>query len=286
MHQISRCKPLLGTYVEVHLSSSTASESDLMHLSQTAFSRIESVQKLMSFHDAESDISRINRKAYEQKITVAEDTRTVLELSLNLSRQSMGVFDISVAPLLIEQGLLPELKCHTDSRGNWKDIILDGNKVYFNRPMILDVGGIAKGYAVDKACESIIREANSQDVDFVINAGGDLRMSTWQGQTLRISTPFNQKKFSEIAMKNCAVATSGDYLLEGKLAIISKNIDIAQDRQNSDRPLSVSVFSEHCVFSDALTKCVFLSKNPIELLKLYDAKAFVIYSDKSSRWLN
>ncbi len=282
MAEISRCKPLLGTYVELSLCSKILTDSQLLELSQLGFVEIEKIHQLMSFHETESDLSRINRQASSQVVSITSDIHKVLQQALMLSEQTNGLFDISIAPLLMEQSLLPVMEnVSIDSEANWQDIVLNESGVRFKKPLAIDLGGIAKGYAVDKAYEAILETSKDPDIKILINAGGDLRFSQWQQQPLLIPTPFFENPDIELLMQNSAVATSGDYLLEGKHAILSKQSMVLENR-----PLSVSVFAENCMIADALTKWVFLSPKPLELLQIYKAKAFIIKHDKNNEWLN
>lgn len=281
MAEISRCKPLLGTYVELDIFSKSLSESALLSLSQRAFDEIQWIHSLMSFHESNSDVSSINQFAYKTAVKISKDTRRVLEFALHLSEQSDGIFDISIAPALVEQGLLPDPKIATDKSASWQNIGLNKEGVIFTKPLLIDLGGVAKGYAVDRAYSALQEAINEDGLEVRINAGGDLKMSHWQEQPLRINTPFANNLYRDILMLDSAVATSGEYFLEGKHAIVVKG-----ESPIAPRPLSASVFSDSCMVSDALTKLVFLTPNPRKILKQHNAKAFIIQSDKTNCWIN
>lgn len=286
MAEISRCKPLLGTYVELDLVSKSLSDSALLSLSQRAFDEIQGIHSLMSFHESNSDVSSINQFAHKTTVKISKDTRRVLEFALHLSEQSDGVFDISVAPFLVNQGLLPDPKIAIDDKASWQDICLNNDGVTLTKPLLIDLGGVAKGYAVDKAYSALQEAINEDGLEVRINAGGDLKMSHWEEQPLRINTPFSNNLYRDILMLDSAAATSGDYLLDGKHAIISKKNNSTNGSFTSPRPLSVSIFSESCMVSDSLTKLAFLTSNPRKILEHYNAKAFIIQSDKTNCWIN
>ena len=75
-----------------------------------------------------------------------------------------------------------------DSAG-WRDIeLVDGNGVRFARPLRVDLGGIAKGYAVDLA----VRTLQELEIDRIaVNAGGDLRIAGLQPRTIHLRHPQN-----------------------------------------------------------------------------------------------
>src|SRR5438045_6184757 len=96
----SRCRPLLGTFVEV-----TADREDAI---EAAFAAIEKVHRLMSAHEPESDVSRINRGGHLRAIEVHDWTARVLERALFWSKRSEGAFDVVRAgKAAVERSLLP-----------------------------------------------------------------------------------------------------------------------------------------------------------------------------------
>jgi hypothetical protein len=149
---ICRARPLLGTFVEIR--SAGASRSAAEQAVEAAFAAIAKVQRLMSFHDADSDVSRLNREAFNHSVVVDPWTYEVLETALALHRQSMGAFDIAVAPALQELGVLPSNEGERDvgriERATSGAIeLLPDNRVCFHHPATrIDLGGIAKGFAV------------------------------------------------------------------------------------------------------------------------------------------
>ncbi len=134
---------------------------------------VERVERLMSFHDADSELSRLNRNAGRTPQTVHPWTWAVLRRALRIAEASDGLFDITVAPLLVREGLLPGTAETSLQCGNWRHIVLMPDcRVFLARPMLLDLGGIAKGFAVDRAIHELTRRRCTQGV---VNAGGDLR---------------------------------------------------------------------------------------------------------------
>src|SRR6201995_943978 len=94
---IKRCRPLLGTFVEISISDDRP-EHALHALADIAFGRIARVQSLMSFHDASSELSRLNACGHLHPLPVNEWTYEVIAEAVRLGRVSDGVFDIAVAP--------------------------------------------------------------------------------------------------------------------------------------------------------------------------------------------
>lgn len=266
MNSISRCKPLLGTYVRLSLTADAARET-LLAMSVRAFARIERVERLMSFHDPDSELSRLNRLAHRQPCPVSAETGAVLRQALRLSRASHGLFDISIAPALIRQGLLPAIDGDIDESANWRDLRLENGRVSFAKKMLIDLGGIAKGYAVDQAMSVL-----SDDIDAVINAGGDIRMNRWQDKTVSIRyAASGHEQTVEAPMRATAIASSASYYLNGKGAIIAPG-----QRQAPDSPCVYSVFASNCMLADALTKIAFLSGGRHDLIRAFDARLLCV----------
>lgn len=266
MNSISRCKPLLGTYVRLTLTADVARET-LLEMSVRAFARIERVERLMSFHDPDSELSRLNRLAHRQPCPVSAETEAVLRQALRLSRASQGLFDISIAPALIRQGLLPAVGVDIDASANWRDLHVENGRVSFAKKMLIDLGGIAKGYAVDQAMSVL-----SDDIDAVINAGGDIRMNRWQDKTVSIRyAASGHEQTVEAPMRAAAIASSASYYLNGKGAIIAPG-----QRQAADSPCVYSVFASNCMLADALTKIAFLSGGRLDLIRAFDARLLCV----------
>lgn len=266
MNSISRCKPLLGTYVRLSLTADAARET-LLEMSVRAYARIERVERLMSFHDPDSELSRLNRLAHRQPCPVSTETETVLRQALRLSRASQGLFDISIAPALIRRGLLPAIDVDIDTSANWRDLRVENGRVSFAKKMLIDLGGIAKGYAVDQAMSVL-----SDDIDAVINAGGDIRMNRWQDKTVSIRyAASGHDQTVETPMRAAAIASSASYYLNGKGAIIAPG-----QRQAADSPCVYSVFASNCMLADALTKIAFLSGGRHDLIRASGARLLCV----------
>lgn len=270
MNSISRCKPLLGTYVRLTLTADAARET-LLAMSVRAFARIQRVERLMSFHDPDSELSRLNRLAHRRPCPVSAETGAVLRQAQRLSRASHGLFDISIAPALIRQGLLPavdaDIDADIDASANWRDLRLENGQVSFAKKMLIDLGGIAKGYAVDQAMSVL-----SDDIDAVINAGGDIRMNRWRDKTVSIRyAASGHDQTVEAPMRAAAIASSAGYYLNGKSAIIAPG-----QRQAPASPCVYSVFASNCMLADALTKIAFLSGGRHDLIRASGARLLCV----------
>src|SRR5262245_6968874 len=120
---LRRARPLLGTLVEI--TAHGACRVQLTQAVNAAFDTVASVQRLMSFHDAASDVGRMNRLAHRIAVRVHPWTWRVLHAAQRLARASAGVFDVTVGGELMRLGDLPAaVRGNLDRRARWADVRL------------------------------------------------------------------------------------------------------------------------------------------------------------------
>ena len=272
MNTISRSKPLLGTFVEISLSADVL-DDELLAASTLAYAEIERIQNLMSFHDSDSELSTINKNAYEGAVPISRDTTAVLNHAQSLSRLTRGLYDIAIGHDLMRLGGLPQNYKDSEA-GNWQDFEILGSEVSFKRNIKIDLGGIAKGYAVDCAASALTCCGTTFE-QITINAGGDIWMLNWHGQHVNVRHPNARKRnsFCAIEMASAALATSAPNHV-GRNSLIINPVS----REYISSTNSISVFAPSCMVADALTKAVFLSSDPNELLMHFSASAVCIDS--------
>jgi thiamine biosynthesis lipoprotein len=255
-----RCKPLLGTYVEI-------STSDGIHSAQAiegAFIAIEKVQALMSFHDAQSELSKINALAHLQSVSIDPWTARALRIAQKLHQQSNGLFNCGIGQHLVKSDLLP--KHCSNNRSEFGGIehllFLEDHLIRSSKPLCLDLGGIAKGFAVDMAV-NVLQDAGIHSAS--VNAGGDLRLFGDTAKTIYLRNPGNPQALLDVGtLQNGAMATSGLYFAKGARSAYKQSCSHIVDpiRQASIHfSESYSVIAHECVFADALTKVVSISGN-------------------------
>ncbi len=282
---LERCKTLLGTFVEIELKGAV-DDDELIALSNSLFDEIERIHNLFSFHSELSEISALNRQALDLAnraeddknsltLTVSEDLNKVLSLALQLNQFTRGLYDITVAPSLILNEQLPNhlaltlVNRHcTLSLGNSSHITCKDGEVTITKPLCIDLGGIAKGYAVDCALKKV-----PEHIFCRINAGGDLAINQWKNEEVAVKYNKRGSALRTVKMQNRALATSGNYLRDKKSAFVNpltgKHIKFKG---------SMSVFSADVMLSDALTKAMILSSRAQrrQLAKYYNAQAIKI----------
>ena len=266
---LRRARPLLGTFVEVAVSAKTREME--WQAAIAAFEAVADVHRLMSFHEPDSDVTRINRCAHARPVEVDSRTYAVLCRARLLSRESNGVFDCSVGNRLMALGVLPRTPgLRADRAATWRDVtLLPGNHVRFRRRLTLDLGGIAKGFAVDQAIETLAQRGATAAC---VNAGGDLRVFGDCDWPIALRRPDAPGEFVSLPpLRNRALATTADtFAPHGAI------VDPASG-QSLRSPRSVSVLAPTCMDADALTKVVWLEEHlPVSLLEKMDAHAIVL----------
>ena len=282
--EMRRARPLLGTIVDIQARGPGKMTESAV---EAGFAAITRIQRLMSFHENESDVSRLNREAWRGAVKVHSLTWRVLKAAQEFSRRSAGVFDITIAPSLAEWNYLPALDLPADERARWRDIVLLSNgSVRFRRKLAIDLGGIAKGFAVDRAVEAMRRAGACAGL---VNAGGDARAFGEGSEILRLRHPADPlNSAGTIALRRCALATSASYFSREHRngGWVSPLID-GRTRRAMAGSLSVTVTAPTCLVADALTKIVFaLGDKAASLLKTYRADALLIERSGRAHWLS
>jgi thiamine biosynthesis lipoprotein len=276
--EIRRARPLLGTIVDLRCDGS-AEEIE------SGFVAIAKVHRLMSFHNAASDISRINREAFYRNVTVDPWTWRVLKAARHFASESDGTFDVTVAHQLAKWNYLPR-QHRSASDGDWRDIVLEENcAVRFRRRVIVDLGGIAKGFAVDRAVKALRRAGVSRGI---VNAGGDLRAFGSTSQQVHVRHPLEPARAAgAVTLRERAMATSGIYFARRSYRGMSVSPLLnGRTCRSSRRAISVSVAAADCMTADALTKIVFaLGENAAPLLARHRADALLLERDGAPCWM-
>ena len=202
---------------------------------EAGFEQLKRIDAMMSDYKNDSELSRVNREAFTNPVKVSPELFEILQKSVAFSRLSNGAFDITVGPLVDlwhkagEANAVPDENtlAAAKARVGFEKLILDANErtVRFAvKGMRLDLGGIAKGYAVDKAVEAMRREGA---IGGMVDAGGDIRCfgkpadkDTWRVglQNPVAANPTNsngaigtEQVLMVLKLNDMAVATSGDY---------------------------------------------------------------------------
>lgn len=217
-------KNLMGTEFSVtalHTSIDTCKKALLK-----AMKEVERIESFTSNYRKGTEISIVNDSAFHHPVKVSEELFNLLERSIAYSEKYEGVFDITVGPITDYFGLNSEHPLDVKPDKNridsllkftgYKLIQLSRNELtvkFLKNGMKLDLGGIAKGYAIDKAAEKLKSEGVT---NFLISGGGDISVSGLNSQrekwTVGIKNPRDESKLSgAVTISDQSAATSGDY---------------------------------------------------------------------------
>jgi thiamine biosynthesis lipoprotein len=289
---IEGTRSMMGTSVTItaiHSSSEEAKEAVNL-----AFSEMRRVEDLMSVYREHSEVSILNRKGFIENASA--ETVYVIKKAIHYSELSGGAFSIGVLPLLdlweerLKAGRFPTDKEINDmlELADYKNIVIDGRDVRFLKGgMRITLGGIAKGYAVDRAIETLM-QSNIRHA--MVNAGGDIRVigKKAEGFPWRVAVrdPKNKRRFvTVVELCDRAVATSGGYeRYIGKEMKVSHIID-ARTGQPSQELMSTTIIAKSAVDADALSTVVFLLglEGGMELVERLDGvEALVITKEGKS----
>ncbi|MBC3878312.1 FAD:protein FMN transferase [Undibacterium sp. FT79W] len=272
-----RAQPALGTFVEISIGDAV-DDMQLQAAFQEGFAAIHAIHNLMSFHAPDSDISRYNRATVGSLLDIHPHTAAVLAAARDVHLHSDGLFDVRVARQLVAWDYLPapaKLIAGEVNKPGEMYSLPTATQVRKHADDWLDLGGIAKGYAVDCAIAAL-QSCGVQHA--CVNAGGDLRV-LGQSQTVLIRDPKQpQNMIGQVLLAERALATSASYFsckdMAGKKrsALLHPSTEQAIVDQHS-----YTVIALACLWADALTKVVAVSGNVQHpCLRRYDAEAFII----------
>lgn len=284
-------QPHMGTLFKITLYA--PSEPSARAASDLAFAKVAALDRMMTDYDPESELMRLCRQPINTPVRVSKDLFAVLEESLRISRASDGAFDPTIGPMIRQwrrarrQETLPtpeQIQSAQQSVG-WQKLVSDARTrtVTLLVPnMQLDLGGIAKGYAADKALEVLRNEgiicalvAASGDI-----AAGDAPPGT-KGWRVSIGTPYSSNALSKtFLLNNAAVSTSGDaeqfVIIGGRRYshIVDPRTGIGLTNQ-----VQVSIIAKHATQTDAFATsvCVLGAERGIALVNSQPKMATIIF---------
>jgi thiamine biosynthesis lipoprotein len=302
---VARTFPAMGT--EVTFSAYSADPQKAERAFTDAYDEIRRVEKLMTDWERpgepESDIVRVNKAAGKKPVKVSAETIEVIEKSLEMSRRSEGAFDITFAAM---HGLwkfdedmdksipLPEEIAERRKLINWRDVLVNakaGTVKLRRAGMRMGLGGIAKGYAVDR-CSAVLRAAGLQN--FMVQAGGDLFVAGRKGSAnwmVGVRDPRGGPRdiIARMPIQDHAFSTAGDYergfVLNGRRY---HHIIDPMTGYPATASREVTIFAPSAFLADALDDSVFIlgPKKGMELVDSYPDCATLIVDAQNKVWIS
>lgn len=248
---ISRLRVAMGTFVAIEAD---AHDGEIAQSSlAAAFAAIALVERLMHPFRAGSDLAALAGSAPGVSLAVHPWTYEVLEFSRHLNQSSQGIFDpcVGTAPARIT------------------DLELESaHRIVAHKPMRIDLGGIAKGYAVDRAIDAL--RANGCTAGLV-NAGGDVAVFGRRNRRILCGEPPSSR--FEVALRDGALASSD-------VSCVSRPAEHHGYYHGANRGLTISgrvtVLAGRAVIADGLTKCLLAGDRALNrtLLREFGATAY------------
>ncbi|NOY80814.1 MAG: FAD:protein FMN transferase [Kiritimatiellaeota bacterium] len=263
--------PVFGTVGRVKF---WAPEEQAARAAEAVETELFALQRAINVYDPKSELSRLNAAAAERPVACSERLWLVIEAARRAWRETGGAFDVSVGPLMDLWGFhrkrrsLPseaEIRQAREKVGLTKVLFDDrARTVAFTVPgMFLDMGGIAKGYALDVAVRLAVENGIRRGL---IDLGGNIRCLSEpppgrDAYEIGVRDPFDVKRMiGTVAVTGAAVATSGNYeqfvVLDGRR--FTHIVDPTTGRPVQD-VAAVSVLTPRGVDSDVFSTAIFVA---------------------------
>ena len=268
---VERSRVSMGT--EVHISAWTRDEAATVTAFDKAFNELDRLDALMSTWKEGSDILRLNDAAGKSAVRVSHEVREVLHASQEVSEWTGGKFDVTYAALSGLWKFDQDIDGQVPDRSqiaprlpliDYRALTIDdraGTASLARAGMRVNLGGIGKGYAVDRAV-TILRDAGLSD--FMIQFGGDLFAAGKRGDRawrVGIQDPRGapDTMFAALEIADAAFSTSGDYerffVRDGHRYHHILDPDTGEP---ASRSRSVSILAKSAIVTDGLSTGVFI----------------------------
>jgi thiamine biosynthesis lipoprotein len=304
-HVLARTYHAMGT--DVVLTAYTAADAQAESAFAAGFDEIRRIERLMTDWEwpgqPPSDVLRVNAAAGREAVKVSDESFEVIVQSLDMSRRSEGAFDITYAAMRglwkfdedMEKQVPPATEIARRRRLiAWRDVVIDAKAktVKLRRAgMRIGLGGIAKGYAVDRA-SAILRAQGL--TDFMVQAGGDLYVSGQKGTRswmVGVRDPRGGPRdvIATMPIKDHAFSTAGDYertfILDGKRY---HHIIDPKTGYPATASREVTIFAPNAFLADALDDAVFIlgPQKGLALCAQFSDVATVIVDAHNKVWMS
>jgi thiamine biosynthesis lipoprotein len=300
-HLVARRGEAMGTFVEMKVW--TRDDEGARAAMGEAFDEIARLERLMTTWREDSDISRLNAAAGVKPVKVAPETLDCVERSLDYSRRSDGAFDVTFYALhglwKFDQDL--EAKLPDPAEVKRRIALIDYRKLQVDRAagtlylaakgMAVNLGGIAKGYAVDRAT-AILRRRGYKDA--IVQAGGDLMLAgskggaPWQAGIRDPRGP-REQYFAVAPVVDHAFSTAGDYerffLLGGKRY---HHIIDPRTGYPATRARSVTIYAPDATTADGLDDAVLIMgpEKGLQMIEQIPGVGAVVVDARNKVWMS
>ena len=267
-----------------------------------ALDEIDRIDRLMSHYRRDSPLSQLNREAASGPVAVEPELLELLDVCLRWSRESDGAFDVTVGPLMKTWGFFrdegrvpgPQELARALAVVGYRHVVLDreAGSVRFDRAGVeLDLGGIGKGYAVDRVVDLLRRRGVASAL---VNLGGSSvhglgappGREAWD---VGIQDPTDPAKTAlTVSLRDRALSVSGGYArFFERDGVTYAHIMDPRTGRPVQGVLSVAVLTEGATDGDALDNVLFvlgLEAGRAPLSRVPGAEALVLLPKPGGRW--
>ena len=299
-----KSRVLMDTFCTITVVS--PSKEDARDAIEAGFAEIKKLETLLNYFSDDSEITAVNRAAGNKPVTVSRETMDMMKKTIYISKLTNGVFDPTIAPVVSLWNFSKDMSDPSIPSGSkindavdlvdYKKIKMDYDKFEIfleEKEMEIDLGGIAKGYAADKAVEAIKSKgikaalvAVAGDIrGFGLNASGN----SWR---VGIQNPRPEAEsdkpwediFASLYLGNMAISTSGDYqrffIKDGRR--FHHILDPETGFPAESDLISVSVIAPEGYVADGLSTAVFVLglEKGLSLLESAGLDGVLVNADK------
>ncbi|GAA0123131.1 MAG: FAD:protein FMN transferase [Clostridium argentinense] len=265
---LSHTEVVMGTVCTIQIFDSKDTS-----ILDKAFDRLKDLENKVSINKEGTELDKVNEMSGKEAVVVGKDTFNIIKSGLNYGKISNGNFDITIGPIVklwgigSENARVPSEKEISEKKSliNYNDIVIDDEKssIFLKKPnMIIDLGGIAKGYAADEIKNLLIDNGVKSAM---VNLGGNLYIlgnkpngNQWK---IGIQDPNggNNDTVGNMLVNDKSIVTSGTYQrfleVDGKLYHHILNPETGYPYEND--LLSVTILSNTSMDGDALSTSTF-----------------------------
>jgi thiamine biosynthesis lipoprotein len=274
----------MGTVVTIHVvghGSDRVEDTERKKSVDDALAWFHEIERVCSRFDPRSELSQLSTRI-GARVPVSELLFEAVRFALAVAEESGGAFDPTVGLPLEERGFNREYRSGAIVRSpleadgaTYRDVHLDVDErtIMLARPLLLDLGAVAKGLAIDMAARELETRAFA---DFAIDAGGDLYLAGHNAAgrpwSVGVRHPRDARELYEtLRVSNVAVCTSGDYerrIANGEGTIEHHIID-PRTGASASGAASVTVLASSAMVADALATAAFVL-GPVEGIDLLE----------------
>ncbi len=258
-------KELMGTTVTITVYDDNKEEAE--RVIDLAFKEIERIDRLLSNYKNDSEVSLLNKNGFIEN--PSNDLLYNVKKALSYSEISQGAFDITVQSILdlYTDSFQNKKRAPTDEEiketmelVNFENIFIEFKKISFKKEgMKITLGGIAKGYAVDKAVDVLEKNGIKHalvNMKSSIRAIGNKGTEDW---TIALENPRNKNEYiTIIRINNNSLSTSGDYERYFDEDKKFHHIINPKTGYSADELISVTIITDKAIDADALSTSVFV----------------------------